>query len=281
MEGLRGQRGEARWGIGPGEDIHRVEIAVGGDEIGQAIGGAKPAYVQRVDGIIRHAALHLEHSVGVRREQPDETTAGVGRHQLVARRAGRAKRKQRIGWLREALLQGILDPRQFRHIGRRGEHAAPEAPQLTHAVRRPGHHKIDQAVAIEIARREIARAAPHRQRLRRRKKAATLVDEEINIARIRRGDGDVGASIAGQVGADDAAQFLRTGLKMSGRAKRSVAHAEVERDRAIRVGHGQIGFAIAVEIGHRDAFRTIDGIGRRNGGVAHLQARREGLKVLE
>ena len=68
---------------------------------------------------------------------------------------------------------------------------------------------------------------------------------------------------------------------MSGRAERSIAHTEVERDRAVRVGHGQIGFAIAVEVGHSDPFRAVNGLGRRDVGVAGLEARRQRMKVVK
>ena len=86
---------------------------------------------------------------------------------------------------------------------------------------------------------------------------------------------------AGEIGADNRAQFIGAGVKVERGAEFALSLAKVDGDRAINVGGDNVRMAIAVEIGHEDPFGPILLVWEGDGRVPDREAIAKGLEILE
>src|SRR5207237_650144 len=104
---------------------------------------------------------------------------------------------------------------------------------------------------------------------------------QINIPFIRSGHRYIHLAVARQIGADNAAQFMRTGVEITRSAEFTLGLAKIDGDSPIQIGDREIWPAIAIEIPHGDPFRAIVLIEVAYGGVPNREPIPKGFEIVK
>src|SRR4051812_30900489 len=157
--------------------------------------------------------------------------------------------------------------------------------EVSDSVGGPSGDQIDQTVSIEIARGKIASAVPGRECANACKRSVTLVYEEEHLAVIRRPDRNIDFAVAGEVRANNAAQFAAVCMKVERSSERPVAIAKINCDTAVFIGDCEVGVPVTIQIRDRDVLGAVGNlagaVGRVQGGVADVEPRAKGAQVIE